>query len=115
MVIPVYDISPDEFLEFADNALALETKEGIVNAVSNLKRALDCQMDMFFESINLKSIFDKKNLKFEKKTQFLADIGLMQNRTINKLNSMRNKMEHEYKIPDISDPVSYTHLNTRSQ
>lgn len=110
MVIPVYDISPDEFLEFADNALALETKEGIVNAVSNLKRALDCQMDMFFESINLKSIFDKKNLKFEKKTQFLADIGLMQNRTINKLNSMRNKMEHEYKIPDISDLHTYYEL-----
>ena len=75
-------------------------KEGIVNAVSNLKRALDCQMDMFFESINLKSIFDKKNLKFEKKTQFPADIGLMQNRTINKLNSMKkyDGDENKYRI-----------------
>ena len=110
MVIPVYDIAPDEFLEFAGNALALETKEGIVNAISNLKRALDCQMDLFFESINLKSIVDKKNLKFEKKTQFLADIGLMQNRTMNKLNSMRNKMEHEYKIPDVFDLHTYYEL-----
>ena len=68
--IPVYDISSEEFLDFAENAIASETKEGIVNAVSNLKRALDCEMDMFFESINIKRIFDKKNLKFEKKTQF---------------------------------------------
>ena len=52
------------------------TKEGIVNAVSNLKRALDCEMDMFFESINMKRVLDKNNLGFEKKTRFLADIGM---------------------------------------
>lgn len=55
--IPIYDISSEEFLGFAENAIADETKEGFVNAVSNLKRALDCEMDMFFESINLKRIF----------------------------------------------------------
>ena len=101
--VPVYDISAEEFLEFAENAISSETKEGIVNAVSNLKRALDCEMDMFFESINIKRIFDKKNLKFENKTKFLADIGLFPIRTINKLNFMRNKLEHEYKIPEIYD------------
>lgn len=52
--IPIYDISPEEFLDFAENVIVSETKEGIVNAVSNLKRALDCEMDMFFESINIK-------------------------------------------------------------
>ncbi len=99
--VPVYDISAEEFLDFAQNAISSETKEGIVNAVSNLKRALDCEMDMFFESINIKRIFDKKNLKFENKTKFLADIGLFPIRTINKLNFMRNKLEHEYKIPEM--------------
>ncbi|MBM6855873.1 hypothetical protein H6B11_17400 [Mediterraneibacter glycyrrhizinilyticus] len=97
IVIPIHDISPEEFLDFAENAIASESKEGMINAISNLKRALDCEMDMFFESISLKSIFDKKNLKFEKKTQFLAEIGLFPIRTINKLNSMRNKMEHDKK------------------
>ena len=82
--IPIYDISAEEFLDFAENAIASETKEGIVNTISNLKRALDCEMDMFFESINVKRIFDKKNLKFEKKSQFLADIGLFPIQTINK-------------------------------
>lgn len=68
--IPIYDISSEEFLDFAENAIASGTKKGIVNAVSNLKRALDCEMDMFFESINIKRIFDKKNLKFERKLNF---------------------------------------------
>ena len=105
--IPIYDISSEEFLEFAENAIASETKEGMVNTISNLKRALDCEMDMFFESINVKRIFDKKNLKFEKKSQFLADIGLFPIQTINKLNFMRNKLEHEYKTPQIYDLYTY--------
>ena len=108
--VPVYDISAEEFLDFAENAISSETKEGIVNAVSNLKRALDCEMDMFFESINIKRIFDKKNLKFEKKSQFLADIGLFPIQTINKLNFMRNKLEHEYKTPEIYDLHTYYEL-----
>ena len=108
--IPIYDISSEEFLYFAENAIASETKEGIVNAVSNLKRALDCEMDMFFESINLKRIFDKRSLKFEKKTQFLANIGLFPIQTINKLNFMRSKLEHEYKTPEIYDLHTYYEL-----
>lgn len=108
--IPIYDISPEEFLDFAEKAIVSETKEGIVNAVSNLKRALDCEMDMFFESINIKRIFDKKNLKFDRKTQFLASIGLFPIQTINKLNFMRNKLEHEYKIPEIYDLNTYYEL-----
>lgn len=108
--IPVYDISAEEFLAFAENEITSGTKEGFVNAISNLKRALDCEIDMFFECINLKRIFDKKNLKFEKKTQFLADIGLFPIRSINKLNLMRNKLEHEYKTPEISDLHTYYEL-----
>ncbi|NBH86445.1 hypothetical protein D7X88_18540 [bacterium C-53] len=67
-------------------------------------------MDMFFESINIKRIFEKKNLKFEKKPQFLANIGLFPIQTINKLNFMRNKLEHEYKTPEIYDLHTYYEL-----
>lgn len=110
IIIPVYEISPEDFLNFAEKEIADETKEGIINAVSNLKRALDCEMDIFFESINIKRVFDNKNLKFEKKTQFLANIGLFPIQTINKLNLVRNKLEHDYKIPAISDLRSYYEL-----
>ena len=108
--IPIYDITAEEFLEFAENAIAEETKEGLINAISNLKRALDCEIDLFFESINIKHVFSKNNLKFEKKTQLLSDIGLLPVHTINKLNTMRNKMEHDYEVPVIDDLRTYYEL-----
>ena len=49
-------------------------------------------------------------MKFEKKSQFLADIGLFPIQTINKLNFMRNKLEHEYKTPEIYDLHTYYEL-----
>ena len=49
-------------------------------------------------------------MKFEKKSQFLADIGLFPIQTINKLNFMRNKLEHEYKTPVIYDLYTYYEL-----
>ena len=67
---PIYDITAEEFLKFAENAIAVETKEGLINAVSNLKHALDCEIDLFFESINIKHVFSKNNLKFEKRHSF---------------------------------------------
>lgn len=110
LIIPIYDITAEEFLDFAKNSITTETKEGTINAVSNLKRALDCEMDLFFESINIKKFFDKHNLKFETKSKFLSDIGLFPVYSINKLNKMRNKLEHEYKIPPISDLYTYYEL-----
>lgn len=108
--IPIYDITAEQFLEFAKNAISFETKESIVNAVSNLKRAIDCEMDLFFESMNIKRIFDKNNLKFEIKSKFFLDAGLLPTHSINKLNTIRNKLEHEYQMPQISDVRTYYEL-----
>ena len=108
--IPIYDITAEQFLEFAKNAISSETKESIVNAVSNLKRAIDCEMDLFFESMNIKRIFDKNNLKFEIKSKFFLDAGLLPTHSINKINTIRNKLEHEYQMPQISDVRTYYEL-----
>jgi len=108
--LPKYEISPNRFLEFAEIDLKDDSVKGKVNTVSNLKRALDCQLDMFFETLNLKKIFDKYNLKFEKKTIFLADVGMFPNQSINKLNKIRNKMEHHYETPAMEDLNVYYEL-----
>lgn len=105
-----YDVMPNDFLKFAEDELKLETIKSKINIVSNLKRAIDCQIDIFLDSLYLKRIFDKNNLKFEQKTKFLADIGLLSIKSINKLNSVRNKMEHEYTNPFIEDLQVYYDL-----
>ncbi len=110
MTIPIYEITPIEFLGIAEMGLDSNVLSDKINTVSNLKRAVDCQIDIFLESINLKKIFQKNNLKFEHKTKFLADIGILSSKSINKLNSIRNKLEHEYKIPTIDDLQVYYEL-----
>ncbi|MBC3898238.1 hypothetical protein GH811_01235 [Acetobacterium malicum] len=101
------DVMPNDFLIYAEDELELLTKKSKINTISHLKRALDCQIDIFLESLHLKKIFDKNNLKFEQKTKFLADIGILSVTSINKLNLIRNKIEHEYIDPDIKDLQAY--------
>lgn len=108
--IPSYEIIPKDFLKYAQIDLHENNTKGKVGVVSNLKRALDCELDMFFEAINLKSIFNKNNLKFERKTQFLSDIGMFPNRSVNKLNQIRNRMEHQFTIPSVDDLEVYYEL-----
>ncbi|MBQ8326999.1 MAG: hypothetical protein IJX86_07980 [Lachnospiraceae bacterium] len=101
--IPQYEIMPKDFLKYAEQDLCEESAKGKIGVVANLKRAVDSQLDLFYETLNLKSIFSKNNLKFEKKTGFLADVGMFQSKSINKLNTMRNKLEHEYTLPTEAD------------
>lgn len=108
--IPSYEITPKDFLKYAQIDLHENNIKGKVGVISNLKRALDCELDMFFEAINLKDIFNKYNLKFERKTQFLSDIGMFPNKSVNKLNQIRNKMEHQFTIPSVGDLEVYYEL-----
>ena len=52
----------------------------------------------------------KRNLKFEKKIGFISDIGVFEQRTLNKLNTIRNRIEHDYSVPDIEDLDIYYDL-----
>lgn len=108
--IPSYEITPKDFLKYAQIDLYENNIKGKVGVISNLKRALDCELDMFFEAINLKDIFNKYNLKFERKTQFLSDIGMFPNKSVNKLNQIRNRMEHQFTIPSVGDLEVYYEL-----
>ena len=44
-------ITPEEFITFAKADFFKTDKRGLVNALSNAKRAIDCQVDCFVRSI----------------------------------------------------------------
>lgn len=96
---PDYEITPKEYLHFAKEEINKETLNGNINALGHLKRAVDGQMDCFFEVINLKRIVKNKNLKFDVKISFLQKAGVITANSMKKLNKIRNEMEHEYKQP----------------
>lgn len=110
LCIPRREIMPKEFLQFAFLDLQDKSKKGKIGALANLKRAIDCQLDIFYEILKLEKIFCAKNLSFAHKTSLLSDIGMIQNKSINELNKIRNRMEHDYILPTEEDLEIYYDL-----
>lgn len=113
--MPNFELNALDYLEFAEKRLNnieiyKDDVDELINCVAHLKRAVDCQLDTFFHSIGLYKIIQERNLKFEKKLEFLKGIGVFSSRSLNRLNTLRNKMEHHYEIPKISDIELYYDL-----
>ena len=111
---PDGDFAPRDFLEFAENELKqLDTgEEHLINCVGHLKRAIDCQLDSFFHIIGLHNIIHKRNLKFDKKLEFLREIDVVSPRTLSRLNHFRNKLEHEHRLLSEIDLELFFDLST---
>lgn len=108
--LPDFDLFARDYLRFAEEGLNNGSNSSLINCVSNLKRAMDCQIDTFFHMINLYKYVSDKNLKFDKKLVFIEDIGLFSSRSLRKLNTIRNKMEHLYEVPKIIEIELYFEL-----
>ena len=112
--LPDFELYAYDYLEFAEkriNTVDSETDtDELINCVAHLKRAVDCKLDTFFYSCNLYKTVTKKNLKFETKLEFLKGIGVFSSRSLARLNTLRNKMEHQYEIPKIDDIELYFDL-----
>lgn len=109
--LPNFELSPRDFLLFAELDLSgNHSNHKLVNATSNLKRAIDCELDFLFEILNLNRLYKSKRLGIDKKLGFLSKAGIFNSRSLDKLNKLRNKLEHEYKIPKIEDVDVYFDL-----
>ncbi len=110
---PEYGISPREYLAYAEDRLTHpDTPGSMIDCLGHLKRAMSCQLDRFLATINLLAVFNKKSLGIDKRLEFLARAGVFQSRTLSRLNRLRNKMEHEYAAPDLTDLEVYADLVT---
>jgi hypothetical protein len=113
--LPVFELYAIDYLEFAEKRLNNIDKykddiDELINCVAHLKRAVDCQLDTFFHSVGLLKKIQDNNLKFKRKLDFLKGIGIFSSRSLNRLNTLRNKMEHHYQIPKIIDIELYYDL-----
>jgi hypothetical protein len=89
-----FDIVAEEFLRFAEKDLTQGDKHGLVNALSNAKRAIDSQVDKVLGCFGLLS---RRN--FPQKMVMLSDMGIIAPRIVNKVVKARNYLEHEYQAP----------------
>ncbi len=103
---PNFDLMPFDYLEFAEEELEKNTPAARINCVAHLKRAVECELDTLLGVLNL----SKHVQSFPKKIEFAGDVGIVSPRSLAKLNKMRNRMEHEYAIPEFQELDVYFDL-----
>jgi hypothetical protein len=109
--LPDYEIHPREFFGYAEEEMDdLKTNRSIVNCISNLKRAMDSQVDILLYSLNLQKLYKDKRLGFDRKIGFINKCGFFNKGSLSRINAIRNKLEHHYEIPLIEDIEVYFDL-----
>jgi hypothetical protein len=103
-----WDILPSEYVKFAQEDAEGPDKRSIVNALSNAKRALECQIDSLILALGLESI--SKKLNIPKKLELLNDLKVIAPRVLRKVNRHRNEMEHAYTIPEHDSVLDFVDI-----
>ncbi len=122
------EIRPEDFITFAKADFFKADTRGLVNALSNAKRAIDCQADNFLFAIGL----DPQELKKQLGTHGIASVnfgcaptdtplkfrllralGVAAPGIIARFRRVRNLLEHEYKKPkrmEVSNAIDIAEL-----
>lgn len=88
---------PERYLQDAiDDLKSGSSRRHFNNALRNAKCALHMKVDILCQCFGGEKFF--KTLKFfPRKLDFLEDIGIVRPRIIDKINKIRNEVEHEYR------------------
>jgi len=109
-----FDISPKDFLRYAKEDLNGSEGRNTINALSNAKRAIDCQIDDILLNLGLdyhklpksvevfvKCLEFKDDISF--KLKIISALNLAPSFLVSKTRIIRHKLEHYYKVPSIEE------------
>jgi hypothetical protein len=94
-----FEITSDKYLKYAEDDLKSQLSHRYINCLSNVKRAIHCQIDSLFYIFGLYEHAQQKKWDFPKKVALLNQIGVITPRILKKINKNRNLLEHEYLDP----------------
>ncbi len=92
-----FEISPKEFLNYAEYDLSSSYQHHVINALSNTKRGIDCQIDSLLFGFGLYEKSKKERWDFPDKVKLLSSLNILSPNILQKINRKRNLLEHEYK------------------
>jgi hypothetical protein len=98
-----FNIQPRDFLNYAEYDLNNNYNHHLINSYSNIKRAIDCQLDSLLVGFGLFENSKKEKWKFPTKIDYLNKLDVISPRILKKINQKRNLLEHEYIKPNIDD------------
>jgi len=107
---PDFELFPFDYLEYAEAEMAgIETNDNKkINCIAHLKRAIECELDSFLYAMSLSKFIKPDN--FPTKMEWLGAMGIFTPRSLQRLNTIRNRIEHDYTIPNIQDIELYFDL-----
>lgn len=100
-----WGIKPWEYLSFAQEDIGVGDKRGTVNALSNAKRALECEVDSLMIAFGLAA--QTRRWSLPDKLDMLRDIAVVAPRILFKINRHRNEMEHQYICPSREEVADF--------
>ncbi|MFH1079627.1 MAG: hypothetical protein V1766_05115 [Pseudomonadota bacterium] len=96
-----FDLMPGQLIQFAEEDLSSKKPGYLVNALTNIKRALDCQIELIIFEHGYGKQLREKQWRFPRKIAFLQDNRIIAPRILEKINKTRNMLEHEFKSPTL--------------
>jgi hypothetical protein len=123
-----FQITPTELIDFAKSDFYKADRKGLINALSNAKRAIDCQTDGFLVAIGLDPEDLKKQLgdhgiqflspgipdrSVPLKFRLLQSLDFAAPSIVSKMRRLRNLLEHEYRMPrrkEVGDAIDVAEL-----
>ena len=115
-IVEPFDLSARDFLAFASGdiedtsffekevkSIRTEIRRRRVNALGNIKRAIDCRIEelLYCYCLDAKSRHQKWNIP--KKIRTLSIIGILAPGILRKISYLRNQLEHEFRMPSVEE------------
>jgi len=98
----------EKYLGFAvEDLKAGKGPRNVINAASNAKRALHLRAELLSEAFGIHIKYPKNIIPFPRRLDFLRECGVVGGSVLNKLNKMRNEMEHEYSEPTADETQDF--------
>ena len=92
-------IKPSDYLDFARRDIVDGDTRGLVNTLTNIKRAIDSQLDVLLEMYGLLKLSTKEKWSFPRKVEIIRKIGVVSPSILKLINSRRTRLEHYHKKP----------------
>ncbi len=108
-----FDLKSEDFIKFVEADLKNTDRRTLVNALGNIKRSIDCRLDSLLFLFGYYKKIKKENWSFPRKIKLLEDLQIITPRILSKINTKRNKLEHEYKVPnqeEVQDALDIANL-----
>ena len=93
-----FDLNAEDFLKFAEEDIEGTEAKDIINALGNIKRAIENRVDLLHYAFGFRNL--RENGDFPTKLERLNKLSIVAPRILRKINKIRNLLEHQYKVPD---------------